>query len=89
MLSLSNMILASSMDTASEFEKRELQEKIYQAMDYLNDEEKAVIIATEFDGRSFRELSDAWGVPLGTLLARKSRAIKKIRQELSGLVKPS
>jgi RNA polymerase sigma factor (sigma-70 family) len=88
-LSLSDVILASSTDTAGEFEKKELQEKIYQAMDYLNDEEKAVIIATEFDGRSFRELSDAWGVPLGTLLARKSRAIKKIRQELSGLVKPS
>jgi len=89
MLSLSNMILASSMDTASEFEKRELQEKIYQAMDYLNDEERAVVIATEFDGGSFRELSDAWGVPIGTLLARKSRALKKIRQKLTVLVKPS
>lgn len=88
-LSLSDVILASSTDTADEFEKKELQEKIYQAMDYMNDEEKAVVIATEFDGRSFRELSDAWGVPLGTLLARKSRAIKKIRQKLSGLVKPS
>lgn len=88
-LSLSDVILASSTDTAYEFEKKELQEKIYQAIDYLNDEERAVVIATEFDSRSFRELSDAWGVPIGTLLARKSRALKKIRQELTGLVKPS
>jgi len=88
-LSLSEAILASSMDTADEFEKRELQEKIFQAMDYLNDEERAVVIATEFDGGSFRELSDAWGVPIGTLLARKSRALKKIRQKLTESVKLS
>jgi RNA polymerase sigma factor (sigma-70 family) len=88
-LSLSEAILASSMDTADEYEKRELQEKIYQAMDYLNDEERAVVIATEFDGGSFRELSDAWGVPIGTLLARKSRALKKIRQKLTESVKLS
>ena len=88
-LSLSEAILASSMDTADEYEKRELQEKIYQAMDYLNDEERAVVIATEFDGGSFRELSDAWGVPIGTLLARKSRALKKIRQKLTESVKTS
>ena len=88
-LSLSEAILASSMDTVDEFEKRELQEKIFQAMDYLNDEERAVVIATEFDGGSFRELSDAWGVPIGTLLARKSRALKKIRQKLTESVKLS
>ena len=87
--SLSDMILASSIDTADEFEKKELLDKIYQAMDYLNDEERAVVIATEFDGSSFREISEAWGVPLGTLLARKSRALKKIRQKLTESVKPS
>jgi len=43
-------------------------------------------VATEFDGRSFRELSEEWQVPIGTLLARKSRALQKIRNKLTGLV---
>jgi len=34
------------------------------------------------NGRTFRELSDEWGIPLGTLLARKSRAIAKVRDTL-------
>lgn len=88
-LALSDVIPVSSNDTASEVEKKELYEHIYRAMDSLKDEERAVVIATEFDGDSFRDLSEDWGVPIGTLLARKSRALKKIRRKLSAFVKPS
>lgn len=88
-LSLSDVIPVSSNDTASEVEKKELHEHIYRAMDSLKDEERAVVIATEFDGDSFRDLSEDWGVPIGTLLARKSRALKKIKRKLSAFVKPS
>ncbi len=41
-----------------------------------------VIIETEFNGRTFRELSRLWNVPLGTLLARKHRGIRAIREKL-------
>ena len=44
--------------------------------------QKAIVIETEFEGRSFRELADEWNIPIGTLLARKSRALQKIRKEL-------
>lgn len=60
-------------------EKKELLSRLYQAIDSLNPEERAVLLATEFDGCSFSELALEWGIPLGTLLARKSRAVKKIR----------
>ena len=85
-LSLSDVIHASPYDTAVEVEKKEIREKLYHAIESLNDEQKTVVIATEFDDRSFRELSEEWGVPIGTLLARKSRAIQKIKQELTWLV---
>lgn len=85
-LSLSDVIQASPYDTAIEVEKKEIREKLYRAIESLNDEQKTVVIATEFDDRSFRELSEEWGVPIGTLLARKSRALQKIKQELTGLV---
>jgi len=63
-------------------EDRDLQDKVFEAIDSLNDEEREVLMATEFDDRPFRELSEEWGVPIGTLLARKSRSLKKIRKNL-------
>ena len=59
-----------------------MRSKIYEAIDSLPDEQKAVFIETELNGRSFRDLSDEWGIPMGTLLARKSRALLKIRESL-------
>ncbi len=53
-------------------------------MDGLADEEKAVVLATEIEGRTFKELAADWDVPIGTLLARKSRALGKIRKRLTG-----
>ena len=73
-------------DTEKVIEKKELRGKIYDAIDTLSDDQRAVVIATEFENRSFRELSEEWRIPIGTLLARKSRALQKIKKELTGLV---
>ena len=43
---------------------------------------RAVLIATELKGKSFRELSEEWDEPMGTLLSRKSRAVKTLRKLL-------
>jgi len=51
-------------------------------MDRLNINERAVVIATEIEGFTFKELSEMWDVPLGTLLAQKSRALAKLRESL-------
>ena len=59
-----------------------MRQHLFQAIDSLNDQARAIIIETEFNGRSFRELADQWKIPIGTLLARKSRALKKIRELL-------
>lgn len=53
------------------------------AFDALSDSEKRLIQANEFEGRTFQELSREWEVPLGTLLARKSRAIKRLSSVLA------
>jgi DNA-directed RNA polymerase specialized sigma24 family protein len=57
---------------------------VFAAIEELSAEEKAVILATEMEGRTFKELAEDWGIPLGTLLARKSRALDKIRNQLTG-----
>jgi RNA polymerase sigma factor (sigma-70 family) len=44
----------------------------------LKPDEQAIIILTEFERRSFAELSERWDVPIGTLLSRKHRALAKL-----------
>jgi RNA polymerase sigma factor (sigma-70 family) len=53
------------------------------AFDSLSDSEKRLIQANEFEGRTFQDLSREWEVPLGTLLARKSRAVKRLSSALA------
>jgi RNA polymerase sigma factor (sigma-70 family) len=66
-------------DPAALAERRERLQLIARAMEALTAEEKAVITASEIEGRSFRELADEWDTPIGTLLARKHRAMQKLR----------
>ena len=73
-------------DILLKVEQEEILDCVFKAMDILDEESRALIIATELEGRTFQELSERWDVPLGTLLAKKSRAIKKIRKKLIGLV---
>ena len=80
------LVQLSADDTEKVMERKELKGKIYDAIDTLSDDQRAVIIATEFENRSFRELSEEWRIPMGTLLARKSRVLQKIKRELTGLV---
>ncbi|OGD37937.1 MAG: hypothetical protein A2V45_06405 [Candidatus Aminicenantes bacterium RBG_19FT_COMBO_58_17] len=83
-LALQEAVLASGQNPALEIEKEEILEDVFAAMEELSSEEKAVILATEMEGRTFKELAEEWGIPLGTLLARKSRALEKIRKQLTG-----
>ena len=69
-------------DVENQATRFEVREKIYEAIESLPDEQKAVFIETELNGRSFRDLSQEWAIPIGTLLARKSRALSRIRESL-------
>ncbi len=84
--SLSDVIVDAGSDTVREVERKELMDFVFRAVDSLPAEQRAVLIATEFEGWSFRELSERWKIPTGTLLARKSRAIQNIKEKLTGLV---
>jgi len=84
--SLATLVHESVEDATDVLEKKELREFMVKAIENLSDEQRAVVIATEFEDRSFRDLSEEWEIPIGTLLARKSRALKKIKRELAGSV---
>ncbi|MCK4908161.1 MAG: sigma-70 family RNA polymerase sigma factor [Spirochaetes bacterium] len=86
-LKLSEVLGDIRYESSIEFEKNEKNEKLYHAIDELDEKQKAVLIATEFESRSFKELSFEWDVPIGTLLARKSRALKIIKSKLTDAFK--
>jgi RNA polymerase sigma factor (sigma-70 family) len=83
-LVLSEAAVDSRQNPATEIERKEMLGDVFAAIEELSAEEKAVILATEMEGRTFKELAEDWGIPLGTLLARKSRALDKIRNQLTG-----
>lgn len=70
-------------DPEEALEQQQLRERLRVAVEALAPLERAVWLATEIDGRSFRELAEEWDEPIGTLLSRKSRAAAKLRQFLS------
>lgn len=55
---------------------------LFEALTKLSEIERQVVIANEFEGVPFRELSAAWNIPLNTLLSHKSRAMKKLKEHL-------
>ena len=80
--SLQEMLADDSRDIPADVERRDLLRALAAGMDKLDGKQRAVLIATELHGRSFRELSRAWHEPVGTLLSRKSRALKVLRELL-------
>jgi len=85
-LPLMEEILSAEEDPHLEFERRETLEAVFAALENLSAVEKAVILETELEERSFKDLAGEWGVPVGTLLARKSRGLEKIRKQLRGRI---
>ena len=74
-VSLSN----ESLDVSLIFEDSQLKENLIAALDRLSESERALIIMTEYEGKTARYISEKTGEPVGTLLARKSRAVNKLR----------
>jgi len=57
---------------------RQREEAFAAAFEALSDRDRDLIVANEFEGRTFRELSEESGEAIGTLLSRKSRAVARL-----------
>jgi RNA polymerase sigma-70 factor (ECF subfamily) len=64
-------------------ENEEFKDQVYEAIERLDEDEQEVVIATEFEDITFKELSEMWDVPIGTLLSKKARSMQKIKNTLS------
>lgn len=57
-------------------------EQVHAALGRLPAEYRDVIVLREFEGLSYREIGEAVGVPVGTVMSRLSRARKRLEELL-------
>jgi RNA polymerase sigma factor (sigma-70 family) len=62
-----------------------LADELAAAVDELPGEQRAVFIAHELEGRSFKDLALEWGIGVNTLLGRKHTAVRHLRRRLQDI----
>ena len=67
----------------------EHQEQIRQALQSLPDNQREIVIARIYENKTFKEISEALDVPLGTVLTRMRLAIKTLSRQLEAPSDPS
>lgn len=66
-------------DNISDFETRELIQELFQI---LTQQERSIIVLHEISGFKHREIADLLDLPLGTVLSKYNRAIRKLRSHV-------
>jgi len=76
------VLLSNGTDNSKTIDDNGFYRKFNNALKELSPNQQAVILATEIDELSFDELSEEWGIPVGTLLSWKSRGMKKLKEKI-------
>ncbi len=79
--------LLPSLDSGPEaaYARGVLLDEIDEALEEMPEEQRAVFIAHEWEGYSFKELSAETGVSVNTLLSRKHYAVQHLRRRLQSI----
>jgi RNA polymerase sigma factor (sigma-70 family) len=79
--------LLPSADASPEeaYARQVLMDEIEAALDDLPEDQRAVFVAHEIEGRSFRDLAAESGVGVNTLLSRKRYAVLHLRRRLGAI----
>jgi len=70
----------STGSTEEQLIAKELKDTVMKAIDSLDEKHRFVYVETQLKGKSYEQLAKESGEKLGTLLSRKSRAVKKIKE---------
>lgn len=81
-LALEDMIPSREAGPEADYARAILLEELDAALDELPEEQRAVFVAHELEGRSFKELAASTGVNVNTLLSRKHHAVLYLRRRL-------
>jgi len=84
-LALEEWLPATEAGPDAAFARRVLLEELDAALEELPAEQRAVFIAHELEGRSFKQQAAATGLPVNTLISRKHYAVLHLRQRLRAI----
>jgi len=75
-------LFAGVPDPVEWMERDEVARAVARAVEELPQPQRDAFVANALEGRTFKEISEQTGVPMGTLMARKKRAVDHIRVRL-------
>ena len=82
---LEDMLPSHEAGPDAAYARTVLIEELADALDELPEEQRAIFIAHEIEGRSFKELAANTGLPVNTLLSRKHYAVIHLRERLRAI----
>ena len=82
---LLELIADTSIDLDRDLVRRMTVNALSNAVASLPDAQREAFVGNVIEGRTFREMAQQTGTPLGTLLARKRRAVARLRETLEDL----
>jgi RNA polymerase sigma factor (sigma-70 family) len=81
-LTLEDLLPSPDAGPEAAYARTVLVEELEDALEELPDEQRAVFLAHEIEGRSFKEIAVETGVSVNTLLSRKHYAVIHLRERL-------
>ncbi|HOI43843.1 MAG TPA: sigma-70 family RNA polymerase sigma factor, partial [Elusimicrobiales bacterium] len=81
---LSEVFASAEPGPEASYAASESRRAIDAALAELSPDQREVFLLRHYSGMSFREIAETLGAPIGTVLARASRAAAKLREKLAG-----
>jgi RNA polymerase sigma factor (sigma-70 family) len=85
LLRLEDLLPSPDAGPEALYERHVLLDELESAIAELPPEQRAVFVAHELEGRSFKEMAAATGVSVNTLLSRKRYALLHLRERLKSI----
>ena len=79
-------VATSKADPALEYERKELNRKVWEAIQNLPPDFREIIILRHFRDFSYRELAEILEIPIGSVMSRLHYARMRLKQELGKLI---
>jgi len=84
LLRLEDLLPSPGAGPEAVYARRVLLDELESAVGELPEEQRAVFIGHEVEGRSFKQMAEATGVGVNTLISRKRYAVMRLRERLRG-----
>lgn len=84
-LALEDLLPSAEAGPEAAYARSLLLAELDEAIDDLPDDQREIFIAHEIEGRSFKDVAEATGVNINTLLARKRYAVVRLRRRLQSI----